>query len=227
VLILAASGAQECAVSVPIGNDPGGSPPAGARRPPPSRLYARGVRLVLVTGNAHKVAELAHALPGWQVEGLRLDVEPDETGETYVDNARIKARAGRAMETAGGWVVGEDSGIEVAALGGAPGVRSARWAGSDGVGRLLEALDGAEDRRARYVCAIVALAPTGEELVVEGTLDGAIALSPRGSEGFGFDPVFVPVGEERTVAELGAGWKADRSHRAAAAAALAAALADA
>lgn len=183
------------------------------------------MRLVLVTGNAHKVAELAHALPGWQVDGLRLDVEPEETGATYVENARIKALAGRATAIGGAWVVGEDSGIEVAALGGAPGVRSARWAGSDGVGRLLAALDGVTDRRARYVCAIVALSPEGDELVVDGALDGVIALEARGSEGFGFDPVFVPVGEERTVAELGAAWKADRSHRARAAAALAIALA--
>lgn len=199
--------------------------PAWDSRVGRSRLYARAVRLVLVTGNAHKVAELAHALPGWQVEGLRLDVEPDETGETYVENARIKALAGRATDTGGAWVVGEDSGIEVAALGGAPGVRSARWAGSDGVGQLLAALDGTGDRRARYVCAIVALSPEGEELVVDGTLEGTIALEPRGSEGFGFDPVFVPTGEERTVAELGAAWKADRSHRARAAARLAVGLA--
>jgi XTP/dITP diphosphohydrolase len=183
------------------------------------------VRVVLVTGNAHKVAELGHALPGWQVEGLQLTDEPPETGATYVDNARIKARAGRSVSPADAWVVGEDSGIEVAALGGAPGVRSARWAGGHPVERLLDALDGHADRRARYVCSIVALGPSGEELAVEGTLEGSIALEARGSEGFGFDPVFVPRGEERTVAELGAAWKAERSHRARAAAALAVALA--
>ncbi len=183
------------------------------------------MRVVLVTGNAHKVAELGHALPGWQVEGLRLPDEPPETGATYADNARIKARAGRVVAPADAWVVGEDSGIEASALGGAPGVRSARWADGDPVGRMLEALDGREERRARYVCSIVALGPAGEELVVEGTLEGSIALEPRGGEGFGFDPVFVPHGEERTVAELGATWKAERSHRAQAAAALAGALA--
>jgi XTP/dITP diphosphohydrolase len=183
------------------------------------------VRVVLVTGNAHKVAELGHALPGCQVEGLRLTDEPPETGATYVDNARIKARAGRAVAPADAWVVGEDSGIEAMALGGAPGVRSARWAGGDPVGRMLEALDDHADRRARYVCSIVALGPAGEELAVAGTLEGSIALEPRGDEGFGFDPVFVPHGEKRTVAELGARWKAERSHRAQAAAALADALA--
>lgn len=183
------------------------------------------MRVVLVTGNAHKVEELGHALPGWQVEGLRLTDEPAETGATYADNAVIKARAGRAVVPDDAWVVGEDSGIEAAALGGAPGVRSARWGSGDPVGRILEALGGHADRRARYVCSIVALGPAGEELVVEGTLEGSIALEPRGSEGFGFDPVFVPHGEERTVAELGAAWKAERSHRAQAAAALAVALA--
>lgn len=183
------------------------------------------MRVVLVTGNAHKVSELGHALPDLRVEGLRLADEPPETGATYADNARLKARAGRDAVPADAWVAGEDSGIEAAALGGAPGVRSARWADGDAVGRMLEALDGQVDRRARYVCAIVALGPAGEELTVEGTLEGSIALEARGSEGFGFDPVFVPHGEERTVAELGAAWKAERSHRAQAAAALAAALA--
>ena len=111
---------------------------------------------------------------------------------------------------------GEDSGIEVAALGGRPGVESARWA-DDGVAALLEALEGVEDRRARYVCELVALSPEGEELRGTGTVEGTIALEPRGSEGFGYDPIFVPDGESRTVAELGNDWKAEHSHRARAA----------
>ena len=116
-------------------------------------------------------------------------------------------------------MLGEDSGIEVAALGGAPGIESARWAG-DGVARLLAELDGVEDRRARYVCELVALSPDGEEIRGSGMLEGTIAHAPRGGEGFGYDPVFVPRGETRTVAELGNEWKAANSHRARAAAAL-------
>ena len=91
-------------------------------------------------------------------------------------------------------MIGEDSGIEAAALDGRPGIASARWA-DDGVARLLAELDGVADRRARYVCVIVAIGPAGEEVVATGTLEGAIATAPRGSEGFGYDPIFVPVGE--------------------------------
>jgi len=120
-------------------------------------------------------------------------------------------------------MLGEDSGIEVAALGGAPGVQSARWA-EDPIARLLAELEGVTDRQARYVCELVAIAPGGQELRGTGTLEGRIADAPRGSEGFGYDPVFVPDGEELTVAELGNAWKRANSHRARAAAALNAAL---
>lgn len=184
---------------------------------------SRAPCLVLVTGNDHKLAELRAALPDWEVEGLRLPVEPPERGSTYAENALIKARAGRPVAPAGAWVAGEDSGIEAAALGGRPGVLSARWAG-DGVERMLRELAGSSDRRARYVCSIAVLAPDGQELVVEGTLEGTIADRPRGSEGFGYDPIVVPLGETRTVAELGNTWKRAHSHRARAAAAVAAAL---
>ena len=148
---------------------------------------------------------------------------PAEDGETYVDNARIKARF--AWEP-GVWALGEDSGIEVAALGGAPGLRSARSAEGDEVGWVLRELGDADDRRARYVSELVALTPEGEELRGSGTLEGALALRPSGSEGFGFDPVFVPSGESRTVASLGNEWKARNSHRARAAQALLDAIAE-
>jgi XTP/dITP diphosphohydrolase len=120
-------------------------------------------------------------------------------------------------------MLGEDSGIEVAALGGGPGIRSARWS-EDPVAGLLAELVGVDDRRARYVCELVAIAQDGREVGGSGTLEGWIAAAPRGSGGFGYDPIFVPDGEERTVAELGDGWKERRSHRARAAAALTAAL---
>ena len=117
-------------------------------------------------------------------------------------------------------MLGEDSGLELAALGGRPGVETARWAGGRHVERALDVLADETDRSARYVCELVALSPDGREARGTGTLDGRIGLEPRGDEGFGFDPVFVPDGEERTVAELGAAWKAANSHRARAARAL-------
>jgi XTP/dITP diphosphohydrolase len=116
-------------------------------------------------------------------------------------------------------MLGEDSGIEVDGLDGGPGVRSARFAQGDPVGRLLEALGEVEGegRRARYVCELVCLDPDGAEYRGTGVLAGRIAAEPRGSEGFGYDPIFVPEGESRTVAELGDGWKEHNSHRARAA----------
>lgn len=107
----------------------------------------------------------------------------------------------------------------MAALGGAPGIRSARYApeGAPAIERLLGELGEEPDRRARYVCELVLLGPSGRELRGTGTLEGRIANEARGSEGFGYDPVFVPEGEERTVAELGNEWKAGNSHRARAA----------
>jgi XTP/dITP diphosphohydrolase len=177
------------------------------------------LRAKLASQNENKLRELRHALPGWELELLEADDYPPETGATYYENALGKARYG--VEHAPTWVLGEDSGIEVRALGGRPGVESARWA-DDGVAALLEALEGVEDRAARYVCELVALSPAGEERRGTGTVEGTIAREPRGSEGFGYDPIFVPLGETRTVAELGNDWKRDHSHRAVAAKALAA-----
>jgi XTP/dITP diphosphohydrolase len=176
--------------------------------------------LLFATGNPHKLTELRDAIPGWEIDLVATPEPAVEDGATYTENARIKARHGRSHAPAGDWVAGEDSGIETVALGGRPGIESARWA-DDGVARLLGELDGLEERRARYVCAIVALSPAGDELVAVGTLDGSIADAPRGDEGFGYDPIFVPEGETQTVAELGDAWKRRHSHRARAAALLA------
>jgi XTP/dITP diphosphohydrolase len=181
------------------------------------------VRARLASGNPHKLDELRCALPGWEIELVDDQGFPPEDGDTYAGNARGKAVHGRAGAPADAWVIGEDSGIEAAALGGAPGIASARWDG-DGVARMLRELEGETDRRARYVCVIVALGPDGEDVVVEGTLDGTIVHERRGAEGFGYDPIFVPAGEEQTVAELGNAWKSVHSHRARAAGALADAL---
>jgi XTP/dITP diphosphohydrolase len=174
------------------------------------------LKAVLASANEHKLRELRHALPGWDLELLGAVDFPPEDGATYHENALGKARFGRTL--AEGWVLGEDSGIEVAALGGRPGIESARWA-DDPVAALLAELEGVEDRRARYVCELVALGPEGERRGT-GVLEGTVATAPRGSEGFGYDPVFVPLGETRTVAELGNAWKRDNSHRARAARAL-------
>jgi XTP/dITP diphosphohydrolase len=172
--------------------------------------------LRLASSNADKARELEHALDGWHVELLE-GAYPPEDGETYYDNALIKARFGRGLAP-GEIVLGEDSGIEAAALGGRPGIHSARW-GKPGssVDRLLRELEGQDDRRARYVCELVCLLPDGAEVRGRGTLEGTVGYERRGSEGFGYDPVFVPEGETRTVAELGNEWKGTHSHRARAA----------
>ena len=179
------------------------------------------LRLRLASQNEHKLAELRQALPGWELDLLDAESFPPEEGDTYYDNARAKALFGRSADA---WSLGEDSGLEVDALGGAPGLRSARWAGGAHVDRVLEALAGTDDRGARYVCELVAVSPEGAELRGTGFLEGRIAEAPSGEEGFGFDPVFIPEGEERTVAELGDAWKAEHSHRARAAQALRRAL---
>jgi XTP/dITP diphosphohydrolase len=177
-----------------------------------------GLAVTLASTNENKLRELARALRGWRVELLDAGGYPPEDGATYYDNALAKARHGLAFVD-DGWVLGEDSGLEVEGLGGSPGIRSARFGGGDPVGRLLEELEAVEGdgRRARYVCELVALSGDGEELRGTGVLEGRIAEEPRGDEGFGYDPIFVPVGEERTVAELGNEWKAENSHRARAA----------
>ena len=185
------------------------------------------MRLVLASGNRHKLDELRRALPAFEIDGLDRDDPPAEDGATYADNARLKARWGREHASAGAWAIGEDSGIEARALDTSPGVRTARWAAGNPVGRMLAALAGEEERRARYVCLLVAIAPDGRELVAEGTLEGTIARAASGSEGFGFDPVFVPDGETRTVAELGDARKETHAPRARAAAGLGARRCDA
>jgi XTP/dITP diphosphohydrolase len=181
------------------------------------------LKLVLASRNENKLRELRAALPGWDVELLDAPDEPVEDGATFRENARIKARHGRLHAPQEAWVAGEDSGIEVVALGGRPGVESARWS-TNWIGDLLAALAEARNRRARYVCELVALSPEGEEIFARGTLEGSIAWAPRGNEGFGYDPIFVPDGQTATVAELGNAWKARHSHRAKASRALAEAL---
>jgi XTP/dITP diphosphohydrolase len=181
--------------------------------------------LVLASQNRHKLEELREALAEWQVDALRADDWPEETGDSYDENARIKAAFARTRAPADAWVLGEDSGIECEALSGGPGVHSARWAPQDDqADALLERLASEENRRARMVTEIVALAPDGREVHVRGVLEGELATERRGSAGFGYDPIFIPDGYDRTVAELGDDWKRVHSHRARAAHALGDAL---
>jgi XTP/dITP diphosphohydrolase len=185
-----------------------------------------GLKATLASRNPDKARELERLLPGWTIEPLHASEYPPEEGTTYLENARAKARFGRDARPAAAWILGEDSGIEVAGLDGGPGIESARSGGDDPVAWLLRELDGiaSEGRRARYVCELVCVSPERREFRGAGTLRGSIAHEPRGSEGFGYDPIFVPDGERRTVAELGNEWKARHSHRARAARALLAAL---
>jgi XTP/dITP diphosphohydrolase len=177
---------------------------------------------VLCSGNRHKARELERLLPGWTLEPLDRTDYPPETGATYHENALLKARFGRWATGGARWVLAEDSGVEVDALDGRPGVLSARYApeGPPAVAKLLAELGDAEERSARYVSELVLLSPDGGELRGTGVLEGRISREARGSEGFGYDPIFVPDGEEMTVAELGNAWKAEHSHRARAARAL-------
>jgi XTP/dITP diphosphohydrolase len=175
----------------------------------------------LCSGNPHKLDELRRALPGWTIGLLGASDFPPEEGSTHYENARGKALYGRDVDDPDAWMIGEDSGLQVDALGGGPGLHSARWAGDeDPIDRLLRELEGVGDRAARYVCELVAIAADGTERRGTGTLEGRIAHDRRGSEGFGYDPVFVPEGQELTVAELGNAWKSEHSHRARAARAL-------
>ena len=180
-------------------------------------------RILLATGNAGKAAELARLLgcPVLPIEGWD---PPVEDGPTFHANARIKALAG-AAQCPGEWVVADDSGIEVDALGGAPGVLSARYGGDglDDAGRtaaLLAATEAVTDRAARFRCVLVAIGPDGEEFSADGTLEGTIATEPRGASGFGYDPILIPAGATRSCGELTADEKNAISHRGAAARAL-------
>ena len=192
-------------------------------------------RVVLATRNAGKVAELRRILAPYGVELVGLDevtaYEPGpETGATFAENALAKAH--EAARHTGLPAVADDSGLAVEALNGMPGVLSARWAGRHGDDRanlelLLGQLEDVPDERrgAMFVCAAAAVVPgTGQELCVEGVLAGRVVRAPRGSGGFGYDPVFVPEGESRTTAELSAEEKDAISHRGRAFRALAAEL---
>jgi XTP/dITP diphosphohydrolase len=175
-----------------------------------------GRRLLLATGNAHKLAEVQAILgEPWLV--VASDPAVEETGSTFEENALLKARAVAA--SAGEVAIADDSGIEIDVLGGAPGVRSARWAEEgDWIPRVLGELAGVPEtgRACRYVCAAAAAWPDphAREFVVRGVVEGRVAEAPRGTGGFGYDPIMVPTeGDGRTFAEMSEAEKHALSHR--------------
>jgi len=177
--------------------------------------------IVLATGNTGKIREFKDLLADFPVEMKSLDdfgpiPSVVEDGETFEDNAVIKAR--HAARMLGLPAIADDSGLEVAALGGAPGVRSARYAGekaddNERNRKLLDALEGVEDRRARFVCVLAIAVPRGPALLYEGICEGLIAKEMRGNNGFGYDPVFFYPPFGKTFAELSADEKNKVSHR--------------
>lgn len=168
--------------------------------------------LWVATSNRGKLAEFKSLLPGIQIHSpgeLKVYSFPPETGQTFVDNARIKARSLQSV-VKDAWVVGEDSGLEVEGLNGLPGVHSARYAGerasdAENNAKLLKMVQVRSplNRSARFICTMVVYSPNGQEHVLEGHLNGQIALQARGTTGFGYDPVFIPEGFEQTMAEMG------------------------
>ncbi|MBU6296818.1 MAG: RdgB/HAM1 family non-canonical purine NTP pyrophosphatase [Alphaproteobacteria bacterium] len=184
---------------------------------------ARGSMLLIASHNPGKVREIAELLAahGIGVRGAaeRGLVEPEETGATFAENAALKARA--AAKASGLAALADDSGLSVAALGGAPGIYSARWAGpkkdfSVAMARVERELreKGAADRSAKFVCALALATPSGEVDIFEGEVHGQLVFPPRGGKGFGYDPIFVADGMTETFGEIEPVQKHAISHRA-------------
>ena len=179
------------------------------------------MKLIVATKNKGKLAEIKAILSGHTVLGQEeagVEVAVEETGTTFAENALIKARAIAALTD--GAVLADDSGLEVDALDGAPGIYSARYAGEDATDadrmqKLLAELDGVPDiqRTARFVCVMALVLPDGSEHTFRGTCEGRIAHAPRGENGFGYDPVFELPERGRTLAEIGETEKNQISHR--------------
>ena len=177
-------------------------------------------RLVLASGNRGKVSELAAILADFAVEVVaqtELGVVPvEETGTTFTENALLKARA--AAQAAGSVALADDSGLCVTALGGDPGIYSARWAGPDkdfpaAMRRIHDALGLTMDRSASFICVLALVWPDGATETLEGRVDGTLIWPPRGTYGHGYDPMFVPQGEPRSFAEMTEDEKNALSHR--------------
>lgn len=180
------------------------------------------LQIVLATTNTHKIAEIVRFLgetghrfrPISEYPGY---IDPEETGDTFEANARLKADA--AARFTGCAALADDSGIVVPALGGEPGVKSARWAGPGGtqamlIEKMMKRMGGQTDRRAWFQTVLVLRRGDGDYLVAEGRVDGVILEAPRGAQGFGYDPLFLPIGGDKTFAELSMDEKNKLSHRA-------------
>jgi len=194
----------------------------------------KGMRIVAATHNPGKVPEI-EALLGGHYEVVTAGAlnlpEPDETESTFAGNALLKAR--HAADRSGEVALADDSGLSVAALGGAPGIFSARWAGPDkdfamAMGRVEERLEevGSDDRRAWFTSALAVAWSDGPAVVVEGRVEGRLTFPPRGDRGFGYDPIFIPDGHDQTFGEMDPALKDSLSHRARAFEKLKAALID-
>ena len=178
-------------------------------------------QLILATRNAHKTEEIRHIL-GHRFEVLDVRSFPElpeieETGTTFLENARLKALG--ISNRIDGWVLADDSGLEVDALGAAPGVWSSSFGGEEGNHqlnneRLMREMAGKTDRNARFRCTLVLAKGGVEKGVFLGTVEGSIAVSPSGNGGFGYDPLFIPADHNATMADLGADVKSRLSHRA-------------
>jgi len=185
-----------------------------------ARIFSGG-RLVIATHNPGKVREIGALLAPHGAESVSAAdlglAEPEEPGSTFVENARIKAHA--AAHASGLPALADDSGLSVAALGGDPGIHSARWAGPDkdfshAMRRVEESLGKSEDRRAQFVCALTLAWPDGHDETFEGQVSGHLVWPPRGERGFGYDPIFVADGYTVTFGEMKPDDKHAISHRA-------------
>ena len=194
----------------------------------------KGMRLIVATHNPGKAVEIDALLDGHYevVTAASLNLpEPEETESTFVGNALLKAR--HAADRAGEVALADDSGLSVAALDGAPGIFSARWAGPEkdfafAMRRVEERLGeaGRDDRRAWFTSALAVAWPDGPAVVVEGRVEGVLTFPPRGDRGFGYDPIFIPEGYDQTFGEMDPVLKDSISHRAVAFGKLKAALID-
>lgn len=180
------------------------------------------MKAVLASKNKHKLQEIQEILSQYDIElvlqsELGVDVDPDENGATFEENSYIKAKA--VLDATGMTTIADDSGLWVDALGGAPGVHSARYGGPDyktdrdRLNLLLKNMKGIEDRTARFVCVITLLKPDGTKLVARGECEGVIDTEPRGNSDFGYDPVFYVPAEGCTFSEMGSDRKNAISHR--------------
>ncbi len=186
-----------------------------------TRRLARGEQVVVATHNEGKLREIAALIAPCGLGAVSAGAlglpEPEETEATFAGNARLKAEA--AARASGLPALADDSGFSVAALGGAPGVLSARWAGpgrdfAAAMQRVRDAMGEAGDRRAWFTCALCLAWPDGEQATYVGRVEGSVTWPPRGCRGFGYDPMFVPAGEIETYGEMQPGRKEAASHRA-------------